>query len=98
MPGVSPARSVGRRDVAGLEAVGFEDVSVRFTDEVVDGIDGAIVQVTGRFWVMLEVSREDAGRPAFGHWPCWRWSIVGLSEAQGLESQTVNEFWLAACE
>ena len=30
--------------VVGLEAAGFEDVSVRFTHQVVDGIHGAIVQ------------------------------------------------------
>ena len=30
--------------VAGLEAVGFEDVSVEFTHEVADGMHGAIVQ------------------------------------------------------
>jgi arsenite methyltransferase len=29
---------------AGLEAVGFEDVSVEFTHEVADGIHGAIVK------------------------------------------------------
>ena len=30
--------------VAGLEAAGFEDVSVEFTHEVADGMHGAIVQ------------------------------------------------------
>jgi len=34
--------------VAGLEAAGFEDVSVEFTHEVVDGMHGAIVKATKR--------------------------------------------------
>jgi ubiquinone/menaquinone biosynthesis C-methylase UbiE len=32
--------------VAGLEAVGFEDVSVEFTHQVADGMHGAIVKAT----------------------------------------------------
>ena len=32
--------------VAGLEAAGFEDVSVEFTHEVADGMHGAIVKAT----------------------------------------------------
>jgi arsenite methyltransferase len=32
--------------IAGLEAVGFEDVSVEFTHEVADGMHGAIVKAT----------------------------------------------------
>jgi arsenite methyltransferase len=34
--------------VAGLEAAGFEDVSVEFTHEVADGMHGAIVKATKR--------------------------------------------------
>jgi arsenite methyltransferase len=34
--------------VAGLEAAGFEDISVQFTHEVADGMHGAIVRATKR--------------------------------------------------
>jgi SAM-dependent methyltransferase len=36
----------GSEYVAGLEAAGFEDVSVEFTHEVADGMHGAIVKAT----------------------------------------------------
>ena len=41
--------------VGGLEAAGFEDVSVEFTHEVADGMHGAIVKA-----VKIRPAREDA--------------------------------------
>src|SRR5207248_7838094 len=41
--------------VAGLEAAGFEDVSVEFTHEVADGLHGAIVKATKKASGLLPV-------------------------------------------
>ncbi len=46
MRAASPARSSVSEYQAGLIAVGFGDVSVKFTHEVADGLHGAIVRAT----------------------------------------------------